>query len=160
MKFKTYSPCQSTENHLLKFNVYLSRKSANITEIRGNDTFLIPLDNSVCIQVNFAVKGVNGGWISNAHVLKFEKGCSMLKSLLGKAWKSFITTYNMNYECPIKPGVYVSSGLDISLLYNNNFPKQFFYGEYKITVTFTKSNSSKVLGCFTSTIDFVRPWED
>lgn len=35
----------------LKFNVYLSKKSSNITEVRGNLTFEILFDDSLIVRV-------------------------------------------------------------------------------------------------------------
>lgn len=38
-------PCESTKNHPIACNIYLSRKSLNLTEFKGNLTLNIPFDN-------------------------------------------------------------------------------------------------------------------
>lgn len=42
-------PCE-VSNHLLQMNLYLSKKSMNVTEIRGNLTYMIPLDDTIDVS--------------------------------------------------------------------------------------------------------------
>jgi len=46
-------PCESTRNHLIKFNLYFSKKTSNITELKGNFTYLIPLDDTLIVSSYF-----------------------------------------------------------------------------------------------------------
>jgi len=41
---------------------------------------------------------------------------------------------------------------------DNNFPKVFFYGKYKMVVRY-KNVENKVVGCFAAEINFMRTWE-
>lgn len=55
MIFDTLYPCESTINHEYAFNVYLSKKSKNITEAVGNMTFKIPLDNTRSVSILYII---------------------------------------------------------------------------------------------------------
>jgi len=53
----------------------------------------------------------------------------------------------------------MSKGYDISKYPSNtNFPKQIFYGTYKIKVAYLEKNGDEV-GCFSFTLEIKRPWE-
>ncbi|XP_050541978.1 uncharacterized protein LOC126905894 [Daktulosphaira vitifoliae] len=159
MKIKAYMPCDIKFDHLINFNIYLSKTSLTRFEIMGNLTFLIPFDDSLTINLNYAVKGSNGGWIKNSHLMTIKNACNSLKSHLGNRWLNYTKAFNFKgTDCPISPGVYVSSGIDQSIFENCDVQSFFFYGEYKVTLTF--NNSSGVLvGCSESLQDIVRPWE-
>jgi len=43
-------PCKSTNNHSIKYNFYLSKKTPSIKEIKGNITYLIPLDDTLTVS--------------------------------------------------------------------------------------------------------------
>ncbi|XP_050435021.1 uncharacterized protein LOC126842179 [Adelges cooleyi] len=160
IKIKQYSSCEPTMTHLLKFNVYLSRRSPTVLELKGNNTLLVPFDDSIISNINIAMKGSNGGWINNAEVYTMKRACSMSKFLLGKSWTSLSKAfkYDNNGECPIKPGVYVSSGFNLDDINDNGFPKQYFYGEYKFTIKYA-NDLNKMLGCQVIVVDILRPWE-
>lgn len=55
-------------------------------------------------------------------------------------------------------GTYISTGLDVTYMQNYSVPKIFFYGKYKVNVEF-KKNEGTVVGCMTSQINVLRPWE-
>ncbi|XP_050528744.1 uncharacterized protein LOC126898576 isoform X2 [Daktulosphaira vitifoliae] len=160
--FKGFCFCKLTNHDPIDYNLYLSKKSSKVTEIKGNITFSVPFDKSINMETVFAVKGSNGGWIDNAHVIPLiSNACDVLKSILGpETWNVFLTAFNISkVGCPIKPGIYISSGLDTAHLMNGNFfPKHFFYGDYKVTVKFL-SYTKKFLGCVSLLTDFVRPWD-
>ncbi|XP_050434063.1 uncharacterized protein LOC126841537 [Adelges cooleyi] len=140
--------------------MYISKKNATNFELRGNMTFLIPFDDSISLNINMAKKGSIGGWIDNAHVYTSTKACSKVKSLFGSAWYACIQGFRYsNPNCPIQPGAYVSSGIDIDKVLNTDFPKRFYYGEYKMTTTFTRSSNGEKLGCGVMILDVLRPWE-
>lgn len=42
---------QSQTNNLMKLNYYISKTSINTTEMKGNMTFLIPLDDSLNVSI-------------------------------------------------------------------------------------------------------------
>ncbi|XP_050438386.1 uncharacterized protein LOC126844317 [Adelges cooleyi] len=139
--------------------MYLSKTSATEFEIMGNITYLIPFDDSVSLNINLANKGSIGGWVENAHVYTTTNACSKLKYLLGDSWKDYCQGFKFpDLECPMKPGIYVSSGINTNKMKNTNFPKKFFYGEYKMVIKFTSSKGEK-LGCLVIVLDIIRPWE-
>ncbi|XP_027851461.2 uncharacterized protein LOC114130649 [Aphis gossypii] len=143
----------------LKANLYLSKKSSNTTEIRGNFTFEIPFDDSLIFDVNFASWSLTGGWKPNSLVYVTKNACSKLKSILGNSWYSFLKATNSTItNCPLSKGIYTLSGYDTSLLNDNNFPKVYFYGKYKY-VGKIKNQNNKVVGCKAAELSFVRPWE-
>jgi len=43
--------CGSTKNYSLQFNVYHSKKSSSITELKGNITYLIPFDDTLIVSI-------------------------------------------------------------------------------------------------------------
>jgi len=45
-------PCESTKNHLIKYHLYFSKRTLNITEIKGNITYLIPYDDTLTVSIN------------------------------------------------------------------------------------------------------------
>lgn len=48
--------CESIKsNDLIKFNFYLSKTSVNTTEIKGNVTYYVPLDDSFNVSTNFFI---------------------------------------------------------------------------------------------------------
>ncbi|XP_050430651.1 uncharacterized protein LOC126839386 [Adelges cooleyi] len=159
LKFKALFPCESTENHKLQYNVYFSKKTATEFELKGNMTLHVPFDDSVSISINMAVKSSIGGWKDNAHVYTTTNACSKTIWLFGELWNDIVRGFHLpRFNCPTPPGVYVTSGIDMEKLRQNNFPKKFFYGEYKMTFLFTKSTGEK-LGCFVLVLDVIRPWE-
>lgn len=44
-------PCESTVNHTFQFNVYTSKKTSSIAELKGNITFLQPFDDTVIVSI-------------------------------------------------------------------------------------------------------------
>ncbi|XP_050439040.1 uncharacterized protein LOC126844703 [Adelges cooleyi] len=157
---KAVFPCESTEKHKLQYNTYLSKKSATGFELVGNITYLIPFDDSLTLNINMAKRGSIGGWVDNAHVYTTTKACSKMKELFENVWQLYVKGFHFSdMDCPIKPGVYVSSGIDLGQLTDTNFPKVFFYGEYKMVLTFPSSNNVEKLGCSVLVLDILRPWE-
>ncbi|XP_050059977.1 uncharacterized protein LOC126551197 [Aphis gossypii] len=143
----------------MKFNVYLSKKSSNITEVRGNLTSELPFDDSLIFDVNFASWSLTGGWKPNSLVYVTNNACSKLKSISGNVWYSFLKTINSTTtNCPIPKGIYTLSGYDTTLINDNNFPKVYFYGKYKF-VGKLKNKNNIVVGCLAAEFSIVRPWE-
>lgn len=48
--FTAIYPCESTMDHIFGWNLYFSKKSQNITEIKGNLTFLEAFDDSTKVS--------------------------------------------------------------------------------------------------------------
>ncbi|XP_050520044.1 uncharacterized protein LOC126893676 isoform X2 [Daktulosphaira vitifoliae] len=137
-KIYAFLPCNYTNDYLLQFNYYISKTSPSKYMLMGNITFLIIFDDSLFVNVNYAMKGSNGGWIDNAHIMSSNNACSSFKTFFGNNWLEFAKAFQFNViDCPIKPGIYKSIGYDTS----------------KLTV------HSKVLGCFSLLQDVLRPWE-
>ncbi|XP_060840903.1 uncharacterized protein LOC132921740 [Rhopalosiphum padi] len=149
--------CESIPNKIV-FHLYLSKKSANATEIKGNITNYIPFDDSLNLELNLAVKDSIGGWKENAFILKKSKSCSSLKILLGDVWTKVMEGGGAyNATCPLPKGFYKVHGVDTSVFNSVNVPKTFFYGVYKVRFSITKIND--VYGCFIVIIEVKRPWE-
>lgn len=54
--------------------------------------------------------------------------------------------------------VYQGKSVDLVHLFDiTNFPRSFYYGKYKVNVTFKKKD--EIQGCVTLVIDIKRPWE-
>ncbi|XP_060847478.1 uncharacterized protein LOC132927037 [Rhopalosiphum padi] len=150
--------CESTKNHLFQYNVYFSKKSSNITELRGNITFLIPFDDNFILELNIASWSLTGGWKPNSAVYITKNACSKMKHILGKAWFSMAKTFNAKNDCPLPAGTYISSGIDLKKLEDYNLPKVYFYGKYK-AVFKIKNTENKILGCGVFEVNLIRPWE-
>lgn len=152
--------CEDQPKNLpLKANLYLSKKSSNTTEVRGNLSLEILFDDSLTLDTNFASWSLTGGWKPNSLIYVTKNACSKAKSILGNAWYSFLKTVNSTTtNCPLPMGIYQISGYDTALLNDNNFPKVYFYGKYKY-VGKIKNKYNKVVGCITAELSFVRPWE-
>ncbi|XP_022180916.1 uncharacterized protein LOC111041073 [Myzus persicae] len=152
--------CESIKtNGLIQINYYLSKTSSNTTEIKGNVTYYIPLDDTFNIELNLAVKDSIGGWKENAHIFKTPKACSSLKHILGNSWSTLTERLGMSNVrgCPIPVGCYVAKNMPHDhWLYN--LPRQFFYGTYKLRFQYTKNK--EIYGCSTSIIEVKRLWEN
>ncbi|XP_050053687.1 uncharacterized protein LOC126549170 [Aphis gossypii] len=157
--FKGILRCNPTRsNNKLIYEFYLSKKSANTTEIKGNITNLVPFDDSLDLEFNLAVKDSIGGWKENAFLYKSPKACSTLKKFLGSAWITFMDSLGIkNASCPFPKGFFKLAGIDTDTFKNTEFPKSFFYGTYKFRVMYTKNN--EVYACFTFVIEVKRTWE-
>ncbi|XP_003241737.2 uncharacterized protein LOC100571897 [Acyrthosiphon pisum] len=152
-------PCETTKNHPIQFNWYLSKKTSSITELKGNTTLLIPFDDTLTIDYNFASWGSTGGWVPNAHILKTKKACSNVKHLSGNAWLNSMNGFNIpTYKCPIPAGTYITSGIDKKKFEDMNFPKTYFYGKYKVVCRY-KNLKNEVVGCVVVEVNLIRPWE-
>ncbi|XP_022164558.1 uncharacterized protein LOC111029728 [Myzus persicae] len=152
-------PCASMKNHPINYNLYLSKKTSSIKELKGNITYLIPLDDTLTLDANLASWGLTGGWIPNSYIVIKKKACSSIKNLFGNAWFAFIKDFNIPVDnCPLPLGTYISSGLDLKKLEDNNFPKVYFYGKYRLTVRL-KNVEDKVVGCYVAEFNLIRPWE-
>ncbi|XP_060848056.1 uncharacterized protein LOC132927530 [Rhopalosiphum padi] len=154
---KIYS-CQST--NLIKFNTYFSKRTSNITEMKGNFSVSIPFDDSLSLDINAASWSSIGGWIPNSMVYLSKNACSSLKKFAGNAWYSIIKAFNMpTTSCPIPSGIYITSGMDLKELEErHNFPKVYFYGKYKVTFKI-KNVENKVIFCTVLELSLIRPWE-
>ncbi|CAH1714086.1 unnamed protein product [Aphis gossypii] len=114
-------------NNKILYELYLSKKSANTAEFKGNITNLVPFDDSFDIDFNLAVKDSIGGWKENAFLYKSHKACSTLRNFLGPAWTQLMDTAGYpNMTCPIPKGYYKVLGIDSNIFMNSNFPKSFF----------------------------------
>ncbi|NP_001157403.2 uncharacterized protein LOC100302632 isoform 1 [Acyrthosiphon pisum] len=152
-------PCEKTKNYPLQFNWYLSKKTSSITEVKGNMTFLIPFDDTLTINFNFASWGSTGGWVPNAYTLNTKKACSYTKHLSGNAWLNSIEGFNVSTDkCPIPVGTYITPGIDKKKLEDMNFPKIYFYGTYKSVARY-KNMENEVVGCNVIEVNIKRPWE-
>ncbi|CAH1731475.1 uncharacterized protein LOC114122516 [Aphis gossypii] len=154
---KMYS-CKS--NNLIQYNVYLSKDTLNTTHLKGNFTFIIPLDDTVILDGNLAYWDSIGGWKSNAMVYIIKNACTNWKKLLGNVWNTLSKSFNFPHNrCPIPVGTYTSTtGVDIKELEDLNFPKVYFYGKYKLTVKI-KNVKNEVLCCSVIEFSLLRPWE-
>ncbi|XP_060849838.1 LOW QUALITY PROTEIN: uncharacterized protein LOC132928907 [Rhopalosiphum padi] len=151
--------CEETKDLPIKFNVHLSKKSSNITEIRGNLTYTMPFDDSTVWDVNIASWSLTGGWKPNSIVYVTNNGCSKLRNILGNAWDYVSKGFQIpTANCPQPTGIFKSSGLDTTFIKDNNFPKMYFYGKYKY-VGKLKNKNNKLLGCLVIEFNLVRPWE-
>ncbi|KAF0754850.1 Uncharacterized protein FWK35_00018189 [Aphis craccivora] len=133
----------------IKYDVHLSKKSANTTEVVGNVTNSIPLDDSLNLEFNLAVKDSIGGWKENAFFYKSPKACSTLIKFMGPAWTKMMHSagyHNATCPMPVVWGFYKLSGVDTGIFMEANFPKSFFYGTYKFRIMYTKNN--EVCACF------------
>uniref|UniRef100_A0A2S2NM47 MD-2-related lipid-recognition domain-containing protein n=1 Tax=Schizaphis graminum TaxID=13262 RepID=A0A2S2NM47_SCHGA len=149
--------CDSIPNKIVP-NLYLSKKSANTTEIKGNITNYIPFDDSLSLELNLAVKDSIGGWKENGFILKKSKACSAFKEMLGNAWNKVTEGAGLyNATCPFSKGYYNVTGIDTNVFTSINVPKTYFYGVYKLRLTITKIN--EVYCCFILILDIKRPWE-
>lgn len=48
--FERLYPCETTKQHQIAYNLYFSKKSINVTEIKGNITVKTPLDDSIIVS--------------------------------------------------------------------------------------------------------------
>eukprot|EP00102_Acyrthosiphon_pisum_P008251 XP_003244606.1 PREDICTED: uncharacterized protein LOC100569182 [Acyrthosiphon pisum] len=152
-------PCETTKNHPIQFNWYFSKKTSSITEYKGNTTLLIPFDDTLTIDYNFASWGSTGGWVPNALIIKTKKACSNVKHLFGNAWLTMIEGFNVpTNKCPIPVGIYITSGIDKKKFEDMNFPKVYFYGKYKVVLRY-KNLNNEVVGCAVTEFSLIRPWE-
>eukprot|EP00102_Acyrthosiphon_pisum_P026891 XP_016664101.1 PREDICTED: uncharacterized protein LOC107885128 [Acyrthosiphon pisum] len=145
-------------NNKMKFELYVSKKSANTTEILGNVTLLVPFDDSFNLEFDFAIKDSIGGWKENAYLYKSPNAYTMIKMFLGGAWTKItngIGIYNATY--PIPAGFYKGSGINTADLMLTNFPKTFFYGTYRMSCYITKNHET--YGCAKIIVEVKRPWE-
>ncbi|KAF0752510.1 Uncharacterized protein FWK35_00023147, partial [Aphis craccivora] len=139
---KTYT-CEST--NLIQFNLYFSKKTFNITEMKGNLTFLVPLDDTLTLDINAASWGSIGGWKPNAMVYITKNACSNFKKVLGKVWTTLTDSFSMHINsCPIPRGTFITTFVDLKELEKHNAPKVFFYGKYKYVFKF-KNGQNKIL---------------
>ncbi|CAH1731479.1 unnamed protein product [Aphis gossypii] len=157
MAFEKIYPCES--KNVFQLNFYFSKKTLSLTEIKGNLTFLLPLDDTLILDVNAASWDSIGGWKPNSMVYTSKNACSNWKKLLGNVWNSILKSYKVSdTSCPIPSGNYTTTGLDIKKLSDHNFPKVYFYGKYKLTCKI-KNIKNDVLGCVVLEYSLLRPWE-
>ncbi|XP_022174010.1 uncharacterized protein LOC111036323 [Myzus persicae] len=159
LNFLAMTRCDSVKsNNKIQFNFYLSKKSVNTTEIKGNISTSIKVDDSINFEFDFAVKDSIGGWKENAFFYKLPKACLALKMFFGNAWTPIMDGVGIyNATCPIKEGFYKGPGFDTALFMSSNFPKTFFYGTYRFRAHFTKNQEEN--GCFGAVLEVKRPWE-
>ncbi|XP_050426508.1 uncharacterized protein LOC126836878 [Adelges cooleyi] len=156
-KIKAASVCEHFEHAKLQINFYVSRTNATTYVMKGNFTYLIPFDDSMSLTLSFAKRGSIGGWAENFHIYSTPKACSKLNWIMGSIFSVLKKQFNWT-GCPIKPGVYATSEIDMEKFKDNNFPKVFFYGEYKLKISIT-SSIGETLGCSNYYVDILRPWE-
>ncbi|KAE9528749.1 hypothetical protein AGLY_012324 [Aphis glycines] len=126
--FDRVYPCEPTKNHSIKCNLYFSKKTSSITELKGNITSMIPLDDTLTLDVNVASWSLTGGWKPNSIVYITKNACTNMKNVLGNVWYSLIKAFNGPItSCPLPAGTYITSGVDLKELEDYNAPK----GEYR-----------------------------
>ncbi|KAE9528751.1 hypothetical protein AGLY_012326 [Aphis glycines] len=131
--FDRVYPCEPTKNHSIKCNLYFSKKTSSITELKGNITSMIPLDDTLTLDVNVASWSLTGGWKPNSIVYITKNACTNMKNVLGNVWYSLIKAFNGPItSCPLPAGTYITSGVDLKELEDYNAPKVYFYGKYKL----------------------------
>ncbi|KAF0737123.1 Uncharacterized protein FWK35_00033456 [Aphis craccivora] len=152
--------CESTKNHSIKLNLYFNKKTPNITEMKGNATYLIPLDDTLFLDANVASWSLTGGWKPNSAVYVTKNACSNMKKVLGNAWNSLLKGFNVpSTNCPIPVGTYTASGINVKELEDHNSPKVYFYGKYKLLFKI-KNAENKVIACSVIEFRLLRPWEN
>ncbi|XP_022180187.1 uncharacterized protein LOC111040561 [Myzus persicae] len=155
---KIYS-CETAANLSIKFNVHVNKKTLSVTELKGNLTYLIPLDDTLSLDINVASWGLTGGWKPNSLVYLAKDACSNTKKILGNSWNSILKSFNVGpVSCPVAAGTYVTSGFNLKELEDHNFPKVYFYGKYKMFLKL-KNNEQKLLSCTVVELSLIRPWE-
>ncbi|XP_060854749.1 LOW QUALITY PROTEIN: uncharacterized protein LOC132932404 [Rhopalosiphum padi] len=151
--FKTIYNCNPVADKI-QFNYYLNKKPDNSTEVKGNMTALIPIDDSLLVDANIAIKDVNGAWKENSFLFHSEKACSTAKKFTTQIDLSGL---GFNFTCPITAGTYIATGLDTSNYKKLNYiPKTFPYGTYKVRFVL-KDKKKQSYGCLMSIIQVVRP---
>ncbi|XP_060847984.1 uncharacterized protein LOC132927461 [Rhopalosiphum padi] len=155
--FEKVYACQST--NLVQFNVYFNKRTSNITEIKGNFSLSMPLDDSFIIDINAASWSLTGGWKPNSMVYISKNACNSFKKFAGNAWYSVLKAFNFaKTTCPLPPGTYITSGIDLKNLEDHNFPKVYFYGKYKVTFKLKNVKDEAVFCCILE-LSLIRPWE-
>eukprot|EP00102_Acyrthosiphon_pisum_P019922 XP_016657132.1 PREDICTED: uncharacterized protein LOC107882766 [Acyrthosiphon pisum] len=125
----------------------------------GNGRFVTKNFVYAEVDINFSSWGSTGGWIPNYYIFRGKKACSNLRNLTGNSWFTFVKAFNIPTDrCPIPVDTYITSGYDLTKFEDNNLPKVFFYGKYKVVVRY-KNVENKEVGCMVSEINFIRPWE-
>ncbi|XP_050436990.1 uncharacterized protein LOC126843473 [Adelges cooleyi] len=159
IKIKGAFICNESVNYPIRFKLHTSRVTKTKTVLTGNISMRIPFDDNLDLHLNMAVLDKIGGWKDNAFVYRKPKACTNLKNLMGNVWVNFINSFNRTQaSCPLPVGTFIMHGFDLALLENMNFPKQFFYGTYKLKVFYTDP-SDVLVGCVIIVIEYVRPWE-
>ncbi|VVC44534.1 Hypothetical protein CINCED_3A007757 [Cinara cedri] len=158
--YKALMACEKHDDYLIEHNLYFSKKSSNVTEVKGNITFKVDYDDSVKFNARLAIKDSIGGWKDNAVIYSAPTGCTAWKFFLGSYWDNFSDTFHFNTKkCPIPKGVYKSSGFELpAVISTSNFPRKFFYGTYKFRIYYHNS-SKKEVGCIIIVVEVKRPWE-
>eukprot|EP00102_Acyrthosiphon_pisum_P007741 XP_003243254.1 PREDICTED: uncharacterized protein LOC100569067 [Acyrthosiphon pisum] len=151
--------CGSSTNHTIKLNIFSSKKTFNITEMKGNITLLKPYNDDLTFDMNVSTWGSTGGWIPNHYILIRKKACSSLRNLYGNAWFTLVNAFNVPTDrCPIPAGTYITSGYELTKLEDMNLPKVIHYGKYKL-VGRVKNVENKDVGCIVVEVNLIRPWE-
>eukprot|EP00102_Acyrthosiphon_pisum_P023882 XP_016661092.1 PREDICTED: uncharacterized protein LOC107884113 [Acyrthosiphon pisum] len=145
-------------NEKITFNYHLNKTSVTTAEVTGNFTTTVPIDDSLTIEIDMAVKDSIGGWKDNAHLFKTPRACSSIKSFFGDNWPRIAALVGHPSSCPIPRGTYTTPGITIGADSNiSQFPKRFFYGTYKMRFRYTKNKET--YGCLIFVIEIKRPWE-
>ncbi|XP_025202159.1 uncharacterized protein LOC112599457 [Melanaphis sacchari] len=117
------------------------------------------MPNLSVLDVNVASWSSIGGWKPNSLIFIRNKACSSAKYFLGISWNLVMVALKApKTSCPILPGVYKTTGIDMKEFQNHNFPKVYFYGKYKLSIKI-KDINKKVLSCGVLEFSLVRPWE-
>ncbi|XP_065216065.1 uncharacterized protein LOC135842501 [Planococcus citri] len=139
-------------------DIHLTKKHRK-TELVGNLTFLVPLDDNTPMKLDFAILGSNAAWLPNAYSMTLPKGCSGFMSLLREGLVEYLKSFGMPPKCPMQKGFYQTKGFDPDkLLLNPLIPKQFIYGRYKLTVEYFNRKNSLV-GCTYFVLDILPLWQ-
>ncbi|XP_050433318.1 uncharacterized protein LOC126841096 [Adelges cooleyi] len=159
LKFHGAFICNESINYPLFYNMHTSRVSETKTVLTGKYIAKIPFDDSLTLDLNMAVLDTVGGWKYNAFVYRHSNACSRLKKFMGEVWRTYLHSYEpISSDCPMGIGNYTMNGFDLSLLEKFNFPKQFYYGIYKLKIQYINKEDVPV-GCLYIVLQFTRPWE-
>ncbi|XP_029342811.1 uncharacterized protein LOC107884569 [Acyrthosiphon pisum] len=132
------------------------RHKGNSTLILGNSTLEIPIDDTLFLEFNMALKDSFGKWKENVFMHTTPNACSSAKKLTGNVANAFAHGVGLkNFNCPVPAGVYIANGLNASILKETNIPKTFFYGTYKFHVQYSRKNEK--FGCQVYIVEFKRP---
>eukprot|EP00102_Acyrthosiphon_pisum_P020686 XP_016657896.1 PREDICTED: uncharacterized protein LOC100572166 isoform X2 [Acyrthosiphon pisum] len=152
--FKHIRSCAISQDNEVQYNLYLSHNpKSNATEVKGNITTSIQLDDTLFLELNFAMKDADGHWKENTYIHKSPNACSSFRNLMGTEWTKIMNGLGVKKAtCPIPPGIYTTPGLDTSIFLNINRPKTFIYETYKIRFFFSRFKG--VYGCTIFVIEF------
>nr|XP_014286800.1 uncharacterized protein LOC106687429 [Halyomorpha halys] len=115
-----------------------------------NLTTEVTLNDDVTAEVEVAKFG-NGGWRPHYMEIDFPNGCTSLKQMAPDLYDAII--HLIHTECPIPPGVYEVSKLDIERIHVNQSLPEFPYGKFRTDLSMTINGT--LVGCIRGYADVV-----